>query len=77
MLLVACVPLQPSEPVPPLAVQALAPLDTQVNTTEPPAVMVDGVARNETMLAGGIAVVTETMAVAVEVAPPAPVQFNA
>jgi hypothetical protein len=75
-LLVETVPFQPSEPVPPLAVQALAPLDIQLRSTEPPAVIVVGVAMKLTMLAAGAAAVTVTVAALVALVPPAPVQVN-
>jgi len=75
-LLVGSEPDQPSEPVPPLAVQALAPLVAQVSKIDCPVTAVLGVADNDTMEAGGGALVTVTVAVLVGLLPPVPVQLN-
>lgn len=75
-LLVGSEPAQPSEPVPPLAVQALAPLVTQVINTDCPVSTVLGVATRETMVAGGGALVTVTVWVNVWLLPPLPSQLN-
>jgi hypothetical protein len=64
-LLVGSDPFQPSDPVPPLAVHPLAPLVTQVNNMDWPVSVVLGVASNETIEAGGAALVTVTVAVLV------------
>jgi hypothetical protein len=64
-LLVGCDPCQPSDPVPPLAVQALAPLVTQVNKIDWPVSVELGVASKETIDAAGAALVTVTVAVLV------------
>jgi hypothetical protein len=75
-LAVGRVPFQPSVPLPPLAVQALAPLLLQESTVEPPAVSVAGSAVKARMLAGGVAVVTVTVAELMALVPPLPVQLS-
>jgi hypothetical protein len=75
-LVVDCAPFQPSEPVPPLAVQALAPLVVQLNTADPPTVSVLGIAVKVRMLAAGVAVVTVTVAALGALVPPVPVQVK-
>jgi hypothetical protein len=75
-LKVDCEPFQPSVPVPPLAVHALAPLVVQLSTVEPPTVSVAGSAVNVRMLAAGAAVLTVTVAVPGALVPPVPVQVK-
>lgn len=75
-LIVDCEPFQPSVPVPPLAVHALAPLVVQLSTVEPPTISVVGSAVKVRMLAAGAAVVTVTVAALGKLVPPVPVQVK-
>ena len=75
-LLIGSALLHPSDPVPPLPVQALAPLVLQLNELDPPAVMTAGAAAKATIAAGGGAVVTVSDRELTALKPPAPLQVK-
>jgi hypothetical protein len=76
VLEVPTVPGHESEPVPPLALQELAPLLLQANEEVCPTVTTLGVAVNDEMVAAGVALTTVTLADCGALAPPGPVQFK-
>jgi hypothetical protein len=76
LLDVPSVPFHPSDPVPPPAVQEVAPLVDQASTMDWPVSSVPGVTVNEVMLAAGAAAVTLTLAEAGVLAPPGPLQVR-
>ena len=72
-LLVGCVPAQPSDPVPPLAVQEVALAVTHVSSVEPPVRIAFGVASNSTTDAAGAVTFNVALLLAL---PPAPMHVN-
>jgi len=74
---VGCVPAQPSLPVPPVAVQVLAPPVDHASVADWPTSMIDGVAVKELMVAGltggAVTVTTTELGPAL---PPGPVQVS-
>jgi len=69
--LAANVPVQPPDPV-----QAVALVELQVSVAAPPLVMLVGATVNAAVGTGLVAADTVTVAVAVGLVPPAPVQTN-
>jgi hypothetical protein len=76
LLETATLPLQPSEPLPPPAVHALAPLVVQENEVDCPTNNVFGEAIKEVTLGSGGNTLTTTGATAGRLVPPAPVQVS-
>jgi hypothetical protein len=77
VLEVPTAPFHPSEPLPPLAVQAVAPKLDHDSEVDCPTTMVFGNALKEvTLAAGGGALVTLTMAELLGPVPPGPVQVS-
>ncbi len=77
-LAVVSVPLQPSEPVPPLALQLVALLVDHDSVVACPVCTVAGVAANEPMLGGGLAatVTVTALEVLAGLEPGAPAQVS-
>lgn len=73
---VVTLPVQPSEPEPPLAVQLLAPLVVQLRLVESPVWMLLGVSERLVIDAGGGGAVTSTVTELAFEEPPGPVQFS-
>lgn len=74
LLAVPTEPPQPSDPVPPLAAQVVAPFDAQDNSDDWPAVIEAGEAvKLVTLAAGGVGAVTVTLSDRGALLPPAPV----
>jgi hypothetical protein len=67
---------QPSEPVPPLAVQEVAPVVIQDSAAAPPAVMVGGVAVKATKVGAAGGALTVTLTEAGVPTPPVPEQVS-
>jgi len=69
-------PLQPSEPSPPLAAHAVAPLVDQASDVDCPVSIVAGDAVNAVTLGAGGALATSTVTDSGALLPPGPVQVN-
>ena len=77
LLDVGCVlPLHPSDPEPPPAVQDVALFDVQLRTIDPPAAMLFGVAVKLVTVAAGVTALTVTVTEVGPLEPPAPTQVN-
>jgi hypothetical protein len=76
MLEVGTVPVQPSEPVPPVAVHDVALVVLQVSELDCPTSIAAGVAVKLTTAAGGAIAVISTLDMLGKLVPPAPVHVR-